>query len=437
MIKIQKAGSARTPISLDIFKDHETDWVFRRTLTFTGEKAAELGECISAALEIDEKDGESWIKAWTDLAARVEDEGNDSLEKGHKISARECLLRACNYYRTAEYGTLPNDPRFDHLWNKSRECFQKAGNLFNPPIEPIEIDFQGKKLPGYFWRPDNSQKPRPTLVAAGGNDSSGEEVVLWVGMAAVRRGYNFFMFEHPGHRGALHLYPECIRRYDYEIPYKEAFDLLETFPGVDERIALTGYSFGGYVAIRVAAFEKRVKAVIPNNPVLDITRMTPGWSKIIDYIPYSWIDRLVDWKMKQTPIKRAWIEYTALGQGEYGLTFSEIVEKRLGSVKKGENLVEQLKSVNKFVITPDILSEISCPALGMVSEDEGKDFVRQAEEFYQGISSADKDLHIFKLKKDGSNDHCQLDNRSRGTQVMFDWLDNVFDYRDDVLRGII
>jgi len=41
-------------------------------------------------------------------------------------------------------------------------------------------------------------------------------------------------------------------------------------------------------------------------------------------------------------------------------------------------------------------------------------FVNQAEEFYQGIYSDDKDLHIFKLRNDGSNDHCQLDNRSRG-----------------------
>jgi len=64
-------------------------------------------------------------------------------------------------------------------------------------------------------------------------------------------------------------------------------------------------------------------------------------------------------------------------------------------------------------------------------------FVNQAEEFYQGIYSDDKDLHAFKLRNDGSNDHCQLDNRSRGTQVMFDWLDNIFDYNDDFVRGII
>jgi hypothetical protein len=32
------------------------------------------------------------------------------------------------------------------------------------------------------------------------------------------------------------------------------------------------------------------------------------------------------------------------------------------------------------------------------------------------------------MDKDGSDDHCQLDNRSRGAQVMFDFLDDVFNY---------
>ena len=35
-------------------------------------------------------------------------------------------------------------------------------------------------------------------------------------------------FDHPGHRGAVHKYNDCIKRSDYEKPYKEAIDLLET-----------------------------------------------------------------------------------------------------------------------------------------------------------------------------------------------------------------
>jgi len=53
--------------------------------------------------------------------------------------------------------------------------------------------------------------------------------------------------------------------------------------------------------------------------------------------------------------------------------------------------------------------------------------VRQAEQFYEAISSPVKKMHVFSLEQDGSDDHCQMDNRARGNQVMFDWLDKVFE----------
>lgn len=63
-----------------------------------------------------------------------------------------------------------------------------------------------------------------------------------------------------------------------------------------------------------------------------------------------------------------------------------------------------------------------------MSAGDGDILQKQAIEFLEGISSSEKRLHLFELAKDGSDDHSQLDNRSRGAQVMFDWLDGVFDY---------
>jgi hypothetical protein len=57
-----------------------------------------------------------------------------------------------------------------------------------------------------------------------------------------------------------------------------------------------------------------------------------------------------------------------------------------------------------------------------MGEGEGEIMLRQAREFHAGIASEDKRLHIFSLNRDGSDDHCQLDNISRAMQVVFDWL---------------
>ena len=57
------------------------------------------------------------------------------------------------------------------------------------------------------------------------------------------------------------------------------------------------------------------------------------------------------------------------------------------------------------------------------------ELLAQAHEFHDGIRSAHKRLHVFTLEEDGSNDHCQIDNLARGNQVVFDWLDELFQHR--------
>ena len=413
---------------LGLFKDSETDWVFRRTLAYVNEKAAEVGECMHLVHRINEIDIESWIQEWANLGGKVETHAEDSLSKGCELSAREAFLRATNYYRTAEYGTPPSHRNFDELWRKSVSCFNKASQLFNPPIQKLTISFEEYKLPGYFHRPDNSNITHPTLVAAGGNDTSLEEVYFLCGLAAIRRGYNFFAFEHPGHRGAVHLYSDCTKRPDYENPYAAAIDYLETLPGVDERIALTGFSFGGYIASRVAVYEKRLKAVIPNSPIIDLARIQTTYessalARLILKLPSSLLNQFAEARLKKSPQKYALAKYNMWTMGYPDMQWSDFLQFA--------------HNVYKHYTIEDELHKIICPALIMVSDSEGDELMRQAEKFHTGISSSTKKMHMFSFDKDGSNDHIQLDNRSRGNQVMFDWLDEVFDYRYEKIKGVL
>lgn len=401
-----------------IFSDSECDFAFRRTLEYMNEKGAEIGECLNAARRIDTRDGESWIREWSELAERVETQGDLSLRMGHPISARESYLRACNYYRTAEYGTPPDDPRFDELWQKSRTAFHKACPLFFPEIMIVEVPFDGVMLPGYFWQPDNSGKKRPTLFSVGGNDSSGEEVFFANGFAAVARGYNYFTFEFPGHRGAVHTNRGSIKRADYEVPFKAAFDVLASLPGVDERIALTGFSFGGYVSSRVAIHEDRVAALIPNSPIINSYAVTMAfWAGIMKKIPLKWIAKLTEMKMKDKPVLKAFKDFTDLTAGVYKTDMS--------MQEKFDHNIAFLRSMN---IVAD-LEKITCPTLALVSDGDGELLIEQAHQFIAGISSTRKDLYKFSLAEDGSDEHCQLDNRTRSNQVTLDWLDEVFDHK--------
>jgi hypothetical protein len=136
------------------------------------------------------------------------------------------------------------------------------------------------------------------------------------------------------------------------------------------------------------------------------------WSKV----PESWIDWIVEHaSYKRSPILKPWIRFMTWSCGMPGEKWSEILQ------------VGTKKSVGYTVL--DHIHQVTCPALLLVGEKEGDEWVRQAKIFYDGISSQEKEFHLFKLEDDGSNDHCQLDNRSRGEQVMFDWFDDLLDYR--------
>ena len=330
------------------------------------------------------------------------------------MSTRESFLRASTYYRAAGYLCVPGHPRFDELWRKSQACFHKACPLFAPPIQIVRIPFEGKYLPGYFWRPADDEAKRPTFISLGGNDDSGEEGFFWNGPAAVRRGCNYFTFELPGHRGTVHLFPDLINRPDYEIPFRAALDRLLALPGVDERLALAGHSHGGYTVCRIAIHEPRIQAIIPSPPLLNGEKATLAvFGPLLNRIPGVVIDRIVDWKTRKSPSVRGLLYYSMWTLG------FKTVSEALSAVRQGKS---------HFNIEGQE-QQIRCAALALAGEAEGQELLRQTRQFYDNISPQRKDLHLFTLDEDASDDHCQLDNRSRANQVIFDWLDDIFAYR--------
>ncbi len=404
-------GAARSFNTYGLFKDHETDWLFKRTLAYMNNRCAETGECLEAARHIDETDANSWIETWAALAARVDAQGDESLAGGHRLSARDSFLRAMNYYRSAEYACHPVHPRFDELWRKSCACMEKAAPLFPSSLRKVEVPFEGRLLSGYFWRPDDSPRKRPTLILAGGTDSSIEEMLMSAGPSVIERGYNLFTFDFPGHRGAVHRYPDCVRRPDYEVPFAAAIDFLSTLPGTDDRLALAGFSFGGYVAARVAIHEKRLSAVIPDSPIVDIPEIGAAVFRTpAARLPKSILEAAIRRRLRRSPITRNFIQYTAWLRG-------------MGPMP----IIDVFRIDYSQYILRGQLGAIRCPTLALAGAGEGDVMIRQAREYYNGVGSTVKRLHVFTLNADGSDDHCQLDNTTRAMQVMIDWLDDLLE----------
>ncbi len=131
-----------------------------------------------------------------------------------------------------------------------------------PKVELIEVPYEGTTLAALFMPAQDGRGPAPTVVVVNGMDNAKEMSIFFCGLEFARRGYNTLCLDGPG-MGEMRRMRDMPSRYDYEVPGTAAFEYLAKRKDVDaKRIAIMGYSFGGYYSARIAAFEKRYAACI-------------------------------------------------------------------------------------------------------------------------------------------------------------------------------
>ncbi|PGS61245.1 alpha/beta hydrolase [Bacillus cereus] len=100
------------------------------------------------------------------------------------------------------------------------------------------------------------------MVLFGGFDSYAEELFK-VALTMNEAGYDIILFEGPGQGSALEDY-HIPMTHEWEKPVKTILDYFQL-----DDVTLFGMSLGGYLVIRAAAFETRVKRVIAHNICAD------------------------------------------------------------------------------------------------------------------------------------------------------------------------
>ena len=351
---------------------------------------------------------ESWYRQWLKTAQHCENGGDDFLARGRRISARQEFFKASSYYRTAEFflHTSPEDPRIVSVWKKSRDSFLKAAKLAGHPIIPVEIPFEGTTLPGYLCLVDKSGAKRPLLIVQSGFDGTMEELYFETAYFAVKRGYNVLLFEGPG-QGRVIRVQNLPFRPNWETVVTPVVDYAVTLKEVKkDRIALMGISFGGYLAPRAVAFEKRIKACIANGGVYDFhmaAHLAPAEENSLDTREGAEeIDKWIYGKMKSNPSFR-W----QMANGMF--TF------HAGSPS------EWLKMTRSYTLK-DVAAKITCPILIVDSEGD-KDMPGQARKLFEALKSP-KDFMLF-TKDEGAEEHCQMGAILISNARIFDWLDDI------------
>lgn len=402
-----------------LFHDDTSFWFETlRVLGATAYGAADIGEVLTTAQAITAGDYDSWYDEWVATADRVAAEAEKARAAGHLVSARDGLMRASNYYRSADFYLHgnPADPRIAHAYTRVRECFQHAAALFDPPIEPIEIPYENTVLHGYFY-PALGQKagPRPTVVMHSGFDGTCEELHGMGAAAAQERGYNVVTFDGPGQPAALH-FDGLHFRADWEHVVTPVLDWVLDRPGVDpDRVALLGASMGGLLAPRAAAFDHRLAACIAFDGVYDMGLTAAAWmpgdhtelkgALLAESAPE--VDAALEQLMATNPNVR-W----AATHGQYAMG--------VGSPRAF------FAAMLDYTLADGIAEQIACPTL--VCEAASDIFFEGQPQLLFDHLECPKSLLQF-TDAEGAGAHCQAGAQRLAFARIYDWLDDTLAVR--------
>lgn len=202
-------------------------------------------------------DADLWGREWGKFGAKYEAAAEEQDKQGRAKQAGENYYLAYEYYRIGRY-PVPSSAEKMKCYQGALRTFIKAGALMEPPVERIEIPFEGKKVVGYLQVPKGSHRP-PVVIHWGGVDGwkedrrTNNDMLLDIGIAC-------FTIDMPGagENPCLGQEPKAERTFS------AAMDYLESRGDIDgKRIACLGGSFGGYWAAKLAHTEpKRLRGAV-------------------------------------------------------------------------------------------------------------------------------------------------------------------------------
>jgi pimeloyl-ACP methyl ester carboxylesterase len=388
-----------------------------RALPYALYGGADFGECTTTVERVGNNgSADDWYREWVATADRVAGIAEECERRGHTVSAREACFRASTYYRVATYPLfgVPIDPRLIKASDHEQETFHRAASLSRGTIEPVEIAFENHSLPGYFLRASDDGAPRPTVIHVNGYDGTIQEMYFAHGVAALRRGYNCLLFDGPG-QGRNLVRDGLAIRPDWETVVRSVIDYALTRPEVDgDRLALCGWSFGGFLAPRAAAFEKRIAALIAD----------PGqWDQRdgVKALPIA-PEIIADLDHADPAAFQPFEQYLRSPKADPMLRWRLI--QRAFWVHRVNSLLDLTKEIVKFEIS-SVVQNIACPTL--LTAAEGDPIAAGAKKLYDALRCP-KTLISFS-NAEGSGGHCEALARGLYHQRVFDWLDETLGVR--------
>jgi pimeloyl-ACP methyl ester carboxylesterase len=321
------------------------------------------------------------------------------------------LLRAHNYYRTAEFFLPPNDPKRPVSAEKNISSFYAGLDTLGVAYERIRAPYEtAHHLEAVYYPADHKDFEKPLIVLGGGFDSTLEELYFVLVKGAHERGYDVLTYDGPGQGSAL---PDqgLTFTHEWEKPVGAVVDAFLADHHRPRKMVLVGMSMGGYLAPRAAAFDDCFDGVVAYDVFFDMgataRRYVPPFAFWLHRHGFAAIvDSIIRIKAALSP-GFAW----AISNGMWALGTKHPLET-----------VATLQKYSLVGIAERIKGDV------LILAGAGDHFVpiEQVTQFEKALTSARSVTTEIYDRASGGAEHCQLGAQALWHADFFDWLAKKF-----------
>lgn len=363
----------------------QLNFQMNRVLTY-GEEAGNLKEISSIAGEINNID--EWFIQWHGIAQKAEDEGR--------------YLHAAFYYRMAEFFLTDDKKEKEEMYGKCISNFYKVINDNGGKLEKYKIPYKGTYLPAMKIR---AQDEKGTLLIHGGYDSFIEEFYL-TAKEFTKFGYTIILFEGPGQGKALKNGLKFT--HEWEKPVKAVLDYFKL-----NEVTLIGISWGGFLALRAAAFEPRIKRVVAYDEMYD------GFDVMTNIMPF--------------PVKQIFTLLFKLGAEDIINSFArQLMNKKLmaqwaishGMYITGAKTPFEFYKMLSYHTMKGLTADVTQDVLLLAGEKDHYIPVRQYYRLKKELVNCRTLTTRLFTEKEGGEQHCQIGNHQLAVDEILNWLDS-------------
>jgi alpha-beta hydrolase superfamily lysophospholipase len=383
------------------FADQTYNFETIRVLSNTSPVGGDLGEVATAVDRIKSGDAESWYAEWNAAGDRVmalAEKTSDPISKGN------ALLRAHNYYRSAEFFLAPKDPKRPAIWKKNVTAFYTGLDTLGVGYERITVPYGRAHLNAVYYPGAPGAEAKPLIVIVPGFDSTMEELYFHFVAVALQRGFAVLSYEGPG-QGSVLREQGLTFTPEWEKPNGAVLDTFLAAHPKPKKIVLIGESMGGYLAPRAAAFDDRIDGVVAYDVFFD------GGE-----IAESKVPHFVLWLRANG--------YTGI------LSLLSGLKKDPGAVWAQENGMwgfgvadpfAVLDAFKAYTLAP-VAHRIHADVLALAGAEDHFIPAGQLERFKKSLTNARSVTTVTYDRASGGHEHCQLGAQSLWQATVFDWI---------------